>query len=201
MTNDAKWDRRLGIRTAGRDGAAEDAHHRAYEPTPYAVLERLAESGWITEDSLAADYGCGKGRVSLFLCRATGCRSIGIDFNPAMIAAAEENRRSMKVRADAVFLAEAAERWDVPPEADRFYFFNPFSVGILQSVLARIIGSVYEHPRPVLLFFYYPSEEYVRLLTHTDELVPAGELDCRDLCPGDERERILVFGCRHTWAE
>lgn len=129
MTYDAKWDRRLGIRTAGRDAAAEDAHHRAYEPTPYAVLERLAGSGWIGPGNLLVDYGCGKGRVSLFLSRETGCRSIGIDFNPALVAAAEENRRSVTGRADAVFLVRAAEKWDVPPDADRFYFFNPFSAG------------------------------------------------------------------------
>ena len=194
MTYDAKWDRRLGIRTAGRDAAAEDAHHRAYEPTPYAVLERLAGSGWIGPDNLLVDYGCGKGRVSLFLSRETGCRSIGVDFNPALVAAAEENLRSVTGRADAVFLAEAAEKWDVPPEADRFYFFNPFSAGVLQSVLPRILASVYDNPRPVLLLFYYPSEDYIRLLTHTDALFPAGELDCRDLFPGDVRERILAFG-------
>ena len=198
MTDDAKWDRRLGIRTTGRDAAAEDAHHRAYEPTPYAVLERLAASGWIGPDNLLADYGCGKGRVGLFLSRETGCGSIGIDFNPSLVADAEENRRSMAGRADAVFITEAAEKWDVPPDADRFYFFNPFSAGVLQSVLARILASVYENPRPVLLLFYYPSEDYVSLLTHADELIPAGELDCRDLFPGDVRERVLAFGCGYA---
>ncbi len=34
-----------------------------YEPTPYAVLKRLAESGRITAGNVVADYGCGKGRV------------------------------------------------------------------------------------------------------------------------------------------
>ena len=76
---------------------------------------------------------------------------------------------------------------------DRCYFFNPFSVEILQSVLARIYESYYENPRDILLFFYYPSDEYVAFLM-TGELTFLDEIDCRDLFSGDdERERILTF--------
>ena len=89
MNEDRKWDRKLGIRTGRRDATLGDEHHLPYEPTPYAVLERLAASGWIGGENLLLDYGCGKGRVSLFLCRAVGCRTMGIDFNPAMTEEAE----------------------------------------------------------------------------------------------------------------
>ena len=84
MNEDRKWDKKLGIRTGGRDASLGDEHNLPYEPTPYAVLERLAGCGWIGGENLLLDYGCGKGRVSLFLCRAVGCRTMGIDFNPAM---------------------------------------------------------------------------------------------------------------------
>ena len=46
-----------------------------------------------------------------------------------------------------------AENYPVPLEATKFYFFNPFSVEILQKVLARIQESYYEKPREIELFF------------------------------------------------
>lgn len=45
--NDYQWDKKLRINTAGRDDSHADEYHYPYEPTPYSVLERLAESGLI----------------------------------------------------------------------------------------------------------------------------------------------------------
>lgn len=187
------WERELQIRTAGRDAASEDAHRLPYEPTPYAVLEKLAADGRIGRDNLLVDMGCGKGRVSLFLSRVTGCRSVGLDFNPAFIAEAEENLASVKGSVRVSFAVGDAERYEPPADADRFYFFNPFSAEILRSALARIAGSWYGAPRRILLFFYYPSDDYLRILFDDDALIPAGEIDCSDLFPGDRRETILCF--------
>lgn len=44
------------------------------------------------------------------------------------------------------------------------------------------------------LFFYYPNDEYVAYLMNENMLEYIGEIDCRDLFPGNnERERIMVF--------
>ena len=52
----------------------------------------------------------------------------------------------------------------------------------------------YQNPREILLFFYYPSDEYVGWLMTVDELMFVDEIDCRDLFEGENgRERILVF--------
>ena len=64
---ESNWDDQLGIMTVGRDGSHSDEYHFPYEPTPYRVLERLADSSYLSEDNVAVDYGCGKGRVSLYL--------------------------------------------------------------------------------------------------------------------------------------
>ena len=71
---------------------------------------------------------------------------------------------------------------------------NPFSVEILQSVLARIYESYYENPREILLFFYYPSEEYISILMTQEQLIFYDEINTSDLFPGeDNREKILIF--------
>ena len=44
--NELQWDKLLKIKTTGRDDSHSDQYHFPYEPTPYCVLERLANSGW-----------------------------------------------------------------------------------------------------------------------------------------------------------
>lgn len=192
--NEEKWDRLLRIRTTGRDDSHADQYRYPYEPTPYSVLERLAQSGRIRKKQVLLDYGCGKGRVDFFLAYQAGCRSIGIEYDDRIYEKAVENQKaavsSGRVRMEQV----NAEMFPVPPEVDRIYFFNPFSVEILQKVMNRILDSYYEQMRPIQLFFYYPSDEYLSYLMTVDELMFEDEIECGDLFPGeDPRERIVIF--------
>ena len=47
--NEARWDKLLRIQTTGRDDSHADQYRYPYEPTPYAVLERLANDGFMRE--------------------------------------------------------------------------------------------------------------------------------------------------------
>lgn len=87
-----KWDKLLQIRTTGRDDSHADQYRYPYEPTPYPVLERLANSGYIRKGNTLLDYGCGKGRVDFFLSWQTRCRSIGIEYNERIYEKAVENQ-------------------------------------------------------------------------------------------------------------
>ena len=187
------WDLTLQIRTAGRDETNADAHHHPYEPTPYCVLERLADSGWIGEGDGFLDYGCGKGRVSFFLSYRAKAQTIGIEYDERIYNSARENRKTTISRVKPDFVLTRAEDYEVPAEVNRCYFFNPFSAGILHKVMARIIESWYAHPRDILLFFYYPDDAYVSHLMTVDELEFYDEIECFDLFEGDSRERILIF--------
>ena len=192
--NENKWDKLLRIRTSGRDDSRSDQYRYPYEPTPYSVLERLAFSGYIGKKNTLVDYGCGKGRVNFFLSYQTRCRSIGIEYDERILETALENQKSAVSAGRVKLVLQNAETYVVPETADRFYFFNPFSVEILRSVLERIRESYYEQPREMMLFFYYPSDEYVSHLMTMDELTFVDEINCRDLFDGENsRERILVF--------
>ena len=192
--NEENWDRLLRIRTTGRDDSHADQYRYPYEPTPYSVLERLAQSGRIRKKQVLLDYGCGKGRVDFFLAYQAGCRSIGIEYDDRIYEKAVENQKAA-VSSGRVRMEQAnAEMFPVPPEVDRIYFFNPFSVEILQKVMNRILDSYYEQMRPIQLFFYYPSDEYLSYLMTVDELMFEDEIECGDLFPGeDPRERIVIF--------
>lgn len=192
--NEIKWDRLLKIHTMGRDDSNADQYRYPYEPTPYSVLERLANTGLIRKGNTLLDYGCGKGRVDFFLSYEIRCWSIGIEYDERIFKKAMENKETAVSVGRVDFEAANAENFNVPEKVDRIYFFNPFSLEILQKVVSRILDSFYDHPRPIRLFFYYPSDEYISYLMTVNELVFFDEIDCRDLFSGnDSRERIVIF--------
>ena len=195
---ESTWDKRLQIQTSGRDDTHSDLYRYPYEPTPYCVLERLADSGFITKGDTVLDYGCGKGRVGFFLSYRTKSDSIGIEYDRRIYQMALKNLNTALLRAKTKFMPTRAEAYKVPPEVNRCYFFNPFSVEILRKVIARILESYYENPREILLFFYYPSDEYIAYLMTVEKLDFYDEIPCDDLFPeNSQRERILIFALSH----
>lgn len=195
MTNSENtWDKLLQIKTTGRDDSNADQYRYPYEPTPYKVLERLANSGLVGKKDVVLDYGCGKGRVDFFLSYQTKASTIGVEYDERIYRGALENQKSAVSRARTDFVLAKAEEYEVPQEVNRYYFFNPFSVELLRKVMARIIESYYENPRESFLFFYYPSEEYISYLMTVDELEFYDEIACDDLFGGNDlRERIMIF--------
>jgi len=186
------WDQRLKIKTDGRDEKNADEYRYPYEPTPYCVLERLADSGLIREGDVVLDYGCGKGRVDFFLRHETKARTIGIEYDERIYQSAMDNQTSAVSKAE--FVLMRAEAYEVPSDVNRCYFFNPFSEEILHKVLARILESYYEAPREIFLFFYFPSEEFISYLMTVNELEFYDEIECDDLFEGNkQRERIMIF--------
>ena len=195
MTDHEKtWDASLRIQTCGRDELGADEYHHPYEPTPYGVLERLADSSLIGKDDVVLDYGCGKGRVGFFLAYRTKVKTIGIEYDERIHQGALENLKTTVSRIKPDFVLTRAEEYVVPPEVNRCYFFNPFSVEILHKVMARIMESWYDSPREIFLFFYYPADAYISYLMTVDELEFYDEIECDDLFAGsDLRERIMIF--------
>lgn len=195
-------DKRLQIKTTGRDESNADQYHHPYEPTPYRVLERLVASGLISREDVVLDYGCGKGRVDFFLSYQTKAKTIGIEYDARIYQDALDNQKTALAKAKASFVLTNAENYEVPAQVNRCYFFNPFSVEILHKVMARILESYYEEPRELFLFFYYPADEYVAYLMTVDELEFYDEIECADLFPGtDPRERILIFQLPDPYAQ
>ena len=192
--NEKTWDKLLQIKTTGRVDSNSDQYRYPYEPTPYCVLERLANSGLIRKKDVILDYGCGKGRVDFFLSYQTKAKTIGIEYDERIYQGALNNQKNAVSGARTEYVLARAEEYEVSSEVNRYYFFNPFSVELLRKVMARIIESYYEKPREVFLFFYYPSEEYISYLMTVDELEFYDEIDCSDLFEGNDlRERIMIF--------
>ena len=192
--NEHSWDKLLQIKTDGRDDTNADDFRYPYEPTPYSVLARLADSGLFGRDDVLLDYGCGKGRVGFFLSDRTKAKCVGIEYDDGIYQIALANNKTAVPKAKADFVSVRAEEYAVPSEISRCYFFNPFSVEILRQVMARILESYYAEPRQILLFFYYPSDEFMGYLMNVDELEFYDEIPCGDLFEGkNPRETVMIF--------
>lgn len=188
------WERLLNIKTAGRDDSQFDGEHHPYEPTPYAVLERLISTGYIGKRSTLIDYGSGKGRVSLFLAHETRCRCIGVEFDERLWERSLDNQKTAVAGKRVEFIHGDAVAFKVPKEVDCCFLFNPFALHTLKRVLANIFDSVYQEPRRLRFFFYYPYEETEAFLLNHVNLTVEDIIDCRDLFDGtDRREKILVL--------
>ena len=187
-----EWDKRLRIRTIGREDET-DPDYSPYEPTPYCVLERLAESGLVKRKHRLLDYGCGKGRVAFFMASVIGCRATGLDYSPKLIDIARENRRASRLGDRVTLTCCRAEQYAITDE-DTFFFFNPFSERVFESVLRHILRAFHENPRPLRVICYYPSEAYLQCLETAPELRPLADINCADLFNGkNPRERIVIY--------
>lgn len=150
--NETRWERFLQIRTMGRDDSNADQYRYPYEPTPYSILERLANTGLIRKDNTLLDYGCGKGRVDFFLSYQTRCQSIGIEYDERIYEKAIENKETAISSGRVTIEFTNAENFMVSEIVDRIYFFNPFSVEILQKVIARIYFRETIHGKKIVVF-------------------------------------------------
>ena len=182
-----EWDKRLRIRTVGREDE-DNPHYSPYEPTPYAVLQRLADSGHIRRRDHLLDYGCGKGRVAFFMASAIGCRVTGIDHSQKLIDMAKENRRSSRLGDRVALVCALAEQYELHDE-NVFFFFNPFSDKVFEGVVRRLMTR-----EDGKLILYYPSVEYTAFLNPLTEFEHVDTIDCGDLFNGrNDRERIEIY--------
>lgn len=195
--NDHLIDSKLHINTTGRNDRFSDAFLYPYEATSYTVLDRLIESGLIKGSDILLDYGSGKGRVPIYLRYKTGCQSIGVEIMSEFYEDALYNLSGCcKVfdTSGVSFIQYSAQKYTVPDNVNRVFFFNPFSIEIFKSVIANILDTYYRNPRHILFFFYYPQDEYIVYLSSVDEISFYDEIDCTDLFPeNDSRNRIMIF--------
>lgn len=194
IKSEQQGDKMLRIRTGKNDAADADNYRYAYEPTPYHVLELIANRGYLDNRNTLLDYGCGKGRAVFYLSYVTRCRAIGLEYNGRILNYARENRETAISGKRTEFVQADAADYPVPHTVDRCFFFNPFSVEIFRKTYANILDSWYEQPREILLFFYYISDDYLDYIYGHTELRFCEEIDCGAFYAGERsRERILVF--------
>lgn len=165
-----KFDRSLQIRTVGlREWGQNKSAYNRYEATPYGALEQLFEHYKVEKDAQVVDFGCGRGRVSFYIHERFNIPVTGIEANDKTFDEALINKQSYRkkrghLKAPIRFEFGLAELYEVEPEDNIFYFFNPFSLKIFKQVVYNILKSVREHKRTVEIIMYYPLPTFKHFL-------------------------------------
>ena len=167
--NEQQYEHLLHIQTAKpQQGFPSSAEYHRYEPTPYEALDLLRDAYPLESTDTIVDFGSGKGRLPFYLAYTFRVRAIGVEMDGGFHEEALQNlvsyTKKHRTRGSVQLEQGLAEQFTIPKEANRFYFFNPFSVNIFRQVIANIIESVETSPRPVDVILYYPADAYLHYL-------------------------------------
>ncbi|MCT4794352.1 SAM-dependent methyltransferase [Exiguobacterium alkaliphilum] len=190
-----QYERLLQIETAKpQQGFPASVEYHRYEPTPYEALDLLRDAYPLAATDTVVDFGSGKGRLPFYLAYTFRVRAIGVEMDGGFHEAALDNwinySKKHHTRGSVQLIHDYAERFTIPSEANRFYFFNPFSVNVFRDVVSNIIASVERSPRPVDLILYYPADEYLHFLNDETpfQYVQGVRLPLKNL-----HERFLIY--------
>lgn len=197
MMNEQHFEKLLNIETAGfQYGYPKSVEYHRYEPTPYSALQQLFEYYTLPEVPVVVDFGCGKGRVPIYLHHLFNVSTLGVEMDQKFFVEAEHNkeqyfRKSYQKKQELSFLHLLAEEYEVRDEDNVFFFFNPFSVQIFRKVLTNIYQSFERNLREMHFVFYYPSEAYMEYIRYETTLELKHEVKLKG--NRNPNERICVF--------
>ncbi|MGJ7912564.1 SAM-dependent methyltransferase [Neobacillus sp. LXY-1] len=193
------YDKLLNIKTGEeQQGFHKSFHYHRYEPTPYAALEELFKHYVLNSTDRVVDFGCGKGRLNFYLHHYFHTHVSGIEMDETFYRDAMENRNSYlhktKSQPDKVqFCCCLAEEYEIHPQDNRFYFFNPFSVQVFRRIINNILLSVEKIEREVDLILYYPSEDYIYFLENHTAFNLVLEVQVPYVYQHNQNERFLIY--------
>ena len=193
--NEQQYEQLLQIETAkSQQGFPSSAEYHRYEPTPYEALDLLRDAYPLESTDTIVDFGSGKGRLPFYLAYTFRVRAIGVEMDGGFHEEALQNwvsyTKRHRNRGSVQLERGFAEEFTIPSDANRFYFFNPFSVHVFRQVIANIIESVETNPRPVDMILYYPADEYLHYLNDETpfQYIQTVRLPLKNL-----HERFLIY--------
>jgi precorrin-6B methylase 2 len=163
VVEDWAFDWRYGVDTGGitpLKKLAIDSRHVAhgvhYAPTRVRYFRAVLRTLPIPQDSVFVDLGAGKGRLLLLAAQSGRFRKVvGVEFSAELCHVGEQNIRRFRRHCAShvgfeVVHADAAD-YEVQPDQNVFFMFNPFDHVVMQQVIQRIGQSLQEVPRPIWL--------------------------------------------------
>jgi predicted RNA methylase len=153
----------VGFRTRLRE-ALISADYQTTDPVIFAeAMERIrsefrvpSSKNWTFAEFTFVDLGSGKGRVLLMAAEYDFRRIIGVELLPELHAIALENvARDSRIE---LILGDARD-FAFPHEPLVVFFFNPFPVWILRTVLGNLQKSLKVARRPTFVVLHNPVYE------------------------------------------
>ncbi|XQY92276.1 class I SAM-dependent methyltransferase [Metabacillus sp. HB246100] len=193
------YDELLHIDTSEKqEGFVQSIHYHRYEATPYEALTVLFENYQMKSTDHVVDFGCGKGRLAFYISAFIGASVVGVEMNERLYEDALRNKAAFlqekkSDRGEVFFVKSLAEKYEITPLENRFYFFNPFTVQIFMKVVNRILDSMEAFPREVELVLYYVSQDYLYYLENHPSFILKQEIPIPNLYETNQNERFLIY--------
>lgn len=191
------YDKLLNINTMGNQNWNKaSTHNHPYEPTLYVALEELFKNYTLSEDDHIVDFGCGMGRLNFFINHMFNSYVTGVEINEIYFNEALMNKISYKNKKskDKInFVCNLAQQYEISPNDNKFYFFNPFSIQIFSKVIDNILQSYENNMRDMDIIMYYPSNEYLDYLDYKTPFYFEREIQLSSLYENDPKEKFVIY--------
>lgn len=194
--NERKRDQLLGIRTTGLREWVGHSDYNRYEATPYLALDTLFQAYTIRKNDRVVDFGCGRGRVAFYIhdrfhVPVTGVEANEITLNEAFDNEYSYQRGAKHITAPLVFEYGLAQHYQIDPQENCFYFFNPFSISIFKKVVNNILHSYRKYSRTMDLILYYPIPRYKHFLRAETDFEIINKVRVPKM--NDHRNKFIIY--------
>ena len=186
---DEYYDRVFRIKTFAYKKYSDDWYDPVwkgdYMPSKYKDILVILKTANVDNSSIVVDFGCGLGRVVFAAAHLGAKRSIGVEFDEELFHAAESNRLTSKFPDKVSFFHLDASVYQIPNDANVFFFFNPFGSAIMSDVMKNIETSLKIAPRKVCIIYYNPM--------FTDDLKSSEVFKLQEEWPAKRVEYVVQF--------
>ena len=161
----------------------------------------LFENYTLSEEDHIVDFGCGMGRLNFFINHMFNSHVTGVEINEryfdvALINKESYEKNNKKSKGKINFICDLAQQYEVRPEDNKFYFFNPFSLQIFTKVIDNILQSYEENIRDMDIIMYYPSSEYLEYLDYKTPFILEKEIMLEELYKNDPKEKFVIYSLK-----
>ena len=138
VTRDAWVDQVFGLGAPPADGPQLPIGCVPYLPCSVDVLLRLTEHAPVRASDPFVDIGAGVGRAAALMHLLTGAPALGVEVQPALVAAARELVARLHLSSVSFIEADASQSTDAWSAGSVFLLYCPFS----GDRLARLLGNL-----------------------------------------------------------
>lgn len=168
-----------------------------YQATYYKDLVKLFNEVPMEPEDTLVDYGCGLGRVLFYANNRHYCKTTGIEGNADIYGKLMENVKGyqgtfLEQEDRMKFYNVSALDYQISPEDNYFYFFNPFSHVVFREVIEKIMESAKAHPRDINLLVYYPTYQYLRVIRESKMFIQKKFIKLSNY-EKDHDEKVIVY--------
>lgn len=168
--SESMYDKMLNIKSIGiREWPAPEIEYNRYEATPYFALEKLFNKIIVKQSDKFVDFGCGMGRVAFYVHNRFNINVTGLEANQVVYQELQSNYYKYKKvshlkKANLEFKYLFAQDYLIDNSDNIFYFYNPFSILIFETIVNNILKSYDKNNREMKIILFYPIKQFHKYL-------------------------------------